>query len=83
MVSESCDEVLDATGLMCPQPMLEARRRLASMAPGALLEIRVDDPLAELDLQVFCERTGHGFVEARSGPRYRVIVVRRCRAAEG
>jgi tRNA 2-thiouridine synthesizing protein A len=71
------DQVLDATGLMCPEPVFEARCRLDAMRPGEVLEIRADDPLAELDLRVFCERTGHGLIESRVEPSHRVLLIRR------
>jgi tRNA 2-thiouridine synthesizing protein A len=78
------DDVLDAIGLMCPEPVFAARRRLDAMQPGEVLEIRADDPLAELDLKVFCERTGHEFIESiesRDEPMHQVVLVRRRRHA--
>ncbi len=57
--TQQVDRILDAVGLECPQPVVHARAILAEMAPDALLEVRVDDPLAELDFTVFCRRTGH------------------------
>lgn len=56
------DRTVDALGLICPAPVLRAREVLESMGAGQLLEILTDDPLAELDLQVFCDRTGHRLV---------------------
>ena len=55
-------EVLDATGLLCPEPVIRVSRLVRDLASGSLLQVLVDDPLAELDLRVFCERTGHEFV---------------------
>jgi tRNA 2-thiouridine synthesizing protein A len=56
---------LDAVGLICPAPVLEARKALDRMQAGDQLDIRTDDPLAELDLQVFCDRTGHRLLSSR------------------
>jgi len=53
------DKTLDATGLMCPEPVFRARQCIAGMAVGQVLEIVADDPLAALDFAVFCEKTGH------------------------
>jgi acetyl-CoA carboxylase biotin carboxyl carrier protein len=50
---------LDATGLRCPLPVLRARKRLAAMPPGAVLEVLADDPAAEADMRAFCQATGH------------------------
>ena len=53
------DMTLDATGLLCPEPVFRARRCLAEMEAGQVLEVLADDPLAEIDFTVFCEQTGH------------------------
>lgn len=50
---------LDAVGLICPEPVMRVRILLDSMGAGERLEVRTDDPLAPVDLQVFCDRTGH------------------------
>lgn len=65
-------ETLDARGLLCPVPVLRARDRLKSLAPGDRLDVLADDPLAPVDLQVFCAREGHlylGDVEEPGGGR--------------
>lgn len=53
------DRHLDVSGLLCPEPVMRARLALAKMHSGQVLEIRATDPLAEVDLRLFCERTGH------------------------
>jgi len=59
------DKRLDATGLACPEPVFRARRCLSTMQPGQVLEVLSDDPLAEIDFAVFCERTGHAMIDSR------------------
>jgi len=56
---ERVDRTLDATGLACPEPVFRARQCLSTMQAGQVLEVLCDDPLGEIDLAVFCERTGH------------------------
>ena len=53
------DEDLDATGLLCPLPVLKARKHLMAMAPGAVLLMRADDPAAVVDVPHFCAEAGH------------------------
>ena len=53
------DQTLDATGLLCPLPVLKARKRLSQMAPGARLEVLTDDPAAIIDMPHFCHEAGH------------------------
>lgn len=55
-------ERLDASGLRCPLPVLKARKRLAALAPGAVLELRADDPAAPLDVEHFCIEQGHALL---------------------
>jgi tRNA 2-thiouridine synthesizing protein A len=50
--------VLDATGLLCPLPVLKARRALKPLPPGAVLEVLADDPGAVGDFEHFCHTTG-------------------------
>ena len=49
----------DARGLACPLPVLRARKLLAEMAPGEVLEIVTDDPVARIGLPHFCAEAGH------------------------
>ena len=50
---------LDATGLLCPLPVLKARKRLQVLAPGDILHVRTDDPAAVVDIPHFCAEQGH------------------------
>lgn len=53
---------LDTTGLLCPLPVLKARKRLAGMQRGALLRVMTDDPAARIDFPHFCVEQGHDLV---------------------
>lgn len=50
---------LDATGLLCPLPVLKARKRLLSLTSGDTLVVRTDDPAAIVDVPHFCVEAGH------------------------
>ena len=50
---------LDARGLLCPLPVLKARKRLASLASGQVLKVLADDPAAVIDMPHFCAEQGH------------------------
>ncbi len=54
---EDADEVLDVRGLMCPLPVLKARKVLKRLAPGATLAVLATDPAAVIDFRHFCETT--------------------------
>jgi tRNA 2-thiouridine synthesizing protein A len=52
------DHTLDATGLLCPLPVLKARRALRDVPAGGVLEVLATDPGARQDFQHFCQTTG-------------------------
>ena len=54
---------LDATGLLCPLPVLKARRALKPLGPGAVLEVLATDPGALKDFEHFCRTTGCEMLE--------------------
>jgi tRNA 2-thiouridine synthesizing protein A len=62
------DATLDATGLLCPLPVLKARRALKPLAPGAVLEVIATDPGATKDFEHFCQTTGCELLEASEQP---------------
>ena len=59
------DQVLDCEGLLCPLPVLRARKRLAGMAAGQVLCVRATDAMAAVDLPHFCGQAGHIYLGAR------------------
>ncbi|NEY91353.1 sulfurtransferase TusA family protein [Tabrizicola oligotrophica] len=59
------DVELDCEGLLCPLPVLRARKRLLAMRPGQVLAVRATDGMAAIDLPHFCAAAGHVFLEAR------------------
>jgi tRNA 2-thiouridine synthesizing protein A len=58
------DADLDATGLLCPLPVLRARKQLKAMAPGAVLRVPATDPAAVVDMPHFCAEAGHDLLSA-------------------
>jgi tRNA 2-thiouridine synthesizing protein A len=53
---------IDARGLLCPLPVLKARRGLRPLREGALLRLLADDPAAAVDVPHVCAEAGHGFL---------------------
>ena len=52
------DATLDASGLLCPLPVLKARRALRDVPAGGILEVLATDPGAVKDFEHFCKTTG-------------------------
>jgi tRNA 2-thiouridine synthesizing protein A len=59
------DTVLDAKGLLCPLPVLRARKAIKSLSPGEILEIHATDPASRLDVPHFCDATGNELLDMR------------------
>jgi tRNA 2-thiouridine synthesizing protein A len=53
------DAEIDASGLLCPLPVLKARKRLLAMRPGTVLRVLATDPVAVVDMPHFCAEAGH------------------------
>lgn len=49
----------DAKGLLCPLPVLRARKLLAALATGDVLTVEATDPGAARDFPAFCAASGH------------------------
>jgi tRNA 2-thiouridine synthesizing protein A len=62
------DAVYDLRGLNCPLPVLKAKKRLATMAPGSRLWLETTDPLALIDIPAFCAEDGHRLVTTEERP---------------
>lgn len=50
--------VLDVTGLLCPLPVLKAKKSLRMLSKGASLQVLTTDKGAVLDFQCLCEEEG-------------------------
>ena len=58
------DRTLDLKGLLCPLPVLRANKATRELSPGTLVEVLATDPQAPKDFEVFCEKTGHDFIDS-------------------
>ncbi len=65
---DAAEESLDTCGLLCPLPVLKARKRLRQMADGAVLRMLADDPAARVDVPHFCSEQGHALLSAEDLP---------------
>ncbi len=63
-MSENHSEItLDLSGLLCPLPVLKARKRLLSMQPGQVLKVIATDAMSAIDMPHFCNEQGHTLLE--------------------
>jgi tRNA 2-thiouridine synthesizing protein A len=57
------DKLLDTQGLMCPLPILKAKKALSELPKGATLEVLATDPGAVPDFKAFCQTTRNALLE--------------------
>ena len=53
------NELIDARGLKCPLPVLKLEKRIAGLAPGTELKVLATDPMAKIDIPLYCRQNGH------------------------
>lgn len=68
---------LDARDLLCPLPVLKARKRLMAMAPGQVLRLLATDPAAAVDVPHFCAEAGHSYLGAAAFEGATAYLIRR------
>jgi len=68
---------VDARGLLCPLPILRAKKALADMESGQILKILATDPSAQRDFAAFAKQTGNELVESSVHDKIFTFLMRR------
>jgi tRNA 2-thiouridine synthesizing protein A len=69
------DHILDATGLLCPEPVMLLHNRIRDMAAGETLRVLATDPSTERDIPRFCAFLGHELLQQnRVGDQYQYLL---------
>ncbi len=71
------DAELDATGLLCPLPILKARKRLLALEKDQVLRVLTDDPAAIIDIPHFCAEQGHSLISVDTENTPNIYLIRR------
>ncbi len=56
------DDVLDATGLICPEPIMLLHNKIRDLPAGGLLKIIATDPSTQRDIPKFCNFLNHQLI---------------------
>ena len=71
MIENHSESTLDLSGLLCPLPVLKARKHLEAMPRGAILKVIATDPMSAIDMPHFCNEQGHTLLDQqRDGPAF-------------
>jgi tRNA 2-thiouridine synthesizing protein A len=69
------DFEIDATGLVCPEPLMIARNKVREMQPGETVYVVATDPSTIRDFRNFCRFMGHSLRELGvTGDRLEFII---------
>tara|TARA_R100000687_G_scaffold77006_1_gene69264 strand:+ start:44 stop:283 length:240 start_codon:yes stop_codon:yes gene_type:complete len=77
-VSERCfDLELDATGLMCPEPVMMLHNRIHDVPVDGVLKVVATDPSTTRDVPRFCQFLNHVLIDEQHTDTLFVYFIRR------
>ena len=71
------DKEIDTRGLNCPLPILKAKKALAELESGQVLQVVSTDAGSLRDFQAFAKQTGNALLEQRTEDTDYIHILRR------
>jgi tRNA 2-thiouridine synthesizing protein A len=71
------DKTVDARGTACPGPLLEAKRAIASVSMGGIMEVLSSDEGTNEDIPLWANKVGHEYLGSIAEAGYWRIFVKR------
>ena len=71
--------VVDARGMACPGPLLEAKKSIGSVSVGQTIEVLSGDASTKNDLPRWAAKVGHEFLGVLAGEGYDRLFIRRAK----
>ena len=71
------NEEIDAIGLLCPLPVLKARKSLKGMESGQVLRLVATDPAAVIDVPHFCFESGNELISQSDEGESQIYLIRK------
>ncbi|MDB5531513.1 MAG: sulfurtransferase TusA family protein [Devosia sp.] len=68
--------LVDARGLKCPLPVLKMEKRLEALEAGTTLVVLATDPIARIDIPLYCRQNGHACAMTQDGETMRFTIVK-------
>jgi tRNA 2-thiouridine synthesizing protein A len=70
--------VVDCRGSACPGPLMEAKKAIATVKVGEVLEVLSSDPGTKEDIPLWAKKVGHEFIGSLPASGYdRIFVTRK------
>ena len=76
-ISEEPAVVVDAKGLVCPMPIIKAKKGIDGVQVGQVMELLATDPGSMADFKAWTKSTGHELLEARDDGGTFTYLIRR------
>lgn len=76
-MDEQVDHILDACGLLCPEPVMLLHNKIRDMSEGDLLKLVATDPSTQRDVPKFCTFLGHELVEETNNQKEFTYIIRK------
>ena len=70
-------KVVDARAMSCPGPLLEAKKSIAGVKVGEVLEIWSGDSNTKKDMPRWCDKVGHEYLGDVPAEGYERMFIRR------
>ena len=64
--SADISDVLDTSGLFCPEPVMMLHAKIRAMASGDIVRVIATDPSTQRDIPKFCNFLGHQLLEQQT-----------------
>ncbi|MEO8756235.1 MAG: sulfurtransferase TusA family protein [Devosia sp.] len=70
------EDILDARGLKCPLPVLKLQKRIGELPVSAALTLLATDPIARIDIPLYCTQNGHSCTVSSAAGALRFEIVK-------
>jgi TusA-related sulfurtransferase len=79
MAKVDVSKVVDARAMACPGPLLEAKKSIADVKVGEVLEIWSGDANTKNDMPRWCQKVGHEYLGCVAAEGYDRLFIRRAK----
>jgi len=73
------DKVLDAKGMLCPMPVIKARKAIKEIALGEVLQVLATDKGAVKDFEAWSRQTGNDLLDSSEANGVYTFHIRRAK----
>lgn len=70
-------QTLDASGLLCPMPVIRVQNKMKEMLPGQSLEVTCTDPGTLSDIPTWCRINGHEVLSAEEQVQKIIFILKK------